>query len=518
MEERSQKASRAQERVQTMRKKRLLYERKKGQRVVEQSFRTSARTVVPTRVLKAVVNSAKPHRRSKRPVPWVDISEDALLGRCGSNLCQADCSYDHWGVGFESDLDTHMQAWDCEHQAVSSARKMPCVSLVIGGGDCAGSCIAWADVEVALDTVGVGALQMQAAHVATTLDWEGLLKSGVLLPDHVAEVVHAIFQAMGVDLEDATLQTRAAKALEHLASMQASNAAAIAACGGVQVLAQVAEAHKGSPMLQELVCKLLRVITICGPSCQASVASGGGVRVVVNAMTHHFASVTVQLAACRALKELAAHSTSIQEEIFTYSGVEAVLSAMERHASAASIQELGCGVLRNISAGNAKKQNKIAMLGGVHLVSVALALHRQERAVQWAGCWALFCLTVQNAELRDKVVASGGLGHVLQAMSEHRSAPRVQEAGCWAVTVLATVAEKNVAMAARASVSRAMADHASDEQVQKAAHAALRSAGACPATLRITQRVTLAQLGELAKTFINQRQCLSACSLDTIPE
>lgn len=527
MEDRSHKAGRAQERVRTICRKRLHYERVQGQRFVARVVRTSAKA--DSLDLEIPPSPKRPARkRKKRSAPALQFFPDNdIVGRFGSNLKYLSNGYGHWAkYGFASTPDLAEQALGGAPDGETSRRAVPRLSLVIAGCSSVGNSSPWAHLEVVGDDDNGGMFPPQVCEdVSVMLDWENLRKKGAVSPDDLPDILQTIFQAMSEDMADVTLQTMATQTLDHFAVMGAGHAVAIASAG-LLILVRAAEAHKCSGILQEAVCRVLRAITISGADCRTAVAAVGGIRVVVTAMTHHLDSVAVQLVGCKALKELAANSATIQEEICSLSGIEAVLRAMERHASVANMQEVGCGVLRNMSAGQAKQQDKIAMLGGVRLVSVAMALHRQEVAVQWAGCWALFCVTVQNATLRDKVVASGGLGHVLQAMSAHRSSPRVQEAGCWAIKVLATVAEKNVAMSGRASASQAMADHPSDEQVQKAARAAWQSAGACPATLRITQRVTVAEPGQLAtnvasqlaKSFSNHRQCSPGWNLATIPE
>lgn len=491
MEDRCHKLNRALERNRFITKKRLHYERVKDQSRLVQKIHGGtkphrfARAATKTGLARSLVNASADmvdvrgcsvkrtelRRPRKRLAPSVILFEDNL-GSTGS----AEACADLW---VPDGLSTDEATADEDAQ----------------------TCL---DVE---DEFGP--------------DWQTLFQNIQHSPADVPEVAESIIRTLAANTAHDKNRVEGARALHELASRGREHAISVAQCcsgNAVKCLVELLGAGTGTATLQEMICKVLRAITICGGDYRASVIAAGGVSTVVDAMARHPDSVDIQLEGCRTLKEFAAHNALIQEEICAHSGVEVVLRAMERHTSVASMQELGCGVLRNMSAGQAKHQEHIASLGGIQLVCVAMALHQREAMVQWAGCWALFCLTMKNIPLRDRVVGNGGLGHVLRAMSEHRGVSRVQEAACWAVKVLAPVAEKNVAMTAKTAVSEALRAHPSDAQVQQAGQVALRSAGACPAVSRIPQRVTVAELEQFVKWSTNKRQCSRVNCLPSIPE
>lgn len=332
-------------------------------------------------------------------------------------------------------------------------------------------------------------------------------------PECLRAICDKILASMQSGGKELIRQTTGIKALHHLASCKNLNGAIIADAGGTEMLVKTGARFKDSPELQEPLCKVLRLMTICGPEYQSRVLDAGGVTTVLDAMRANSASVDVQCEGCRALKELAANNSAIQETICSQSGIELVLEAMEKHPSSPTIQEVALGVLRNMSAGNSDRQKKIAALGGVHLVYVAMGLHSQEAVVQWAGCWALFCLTHCNSQLRDEVVTSGGLPHLLHAMEMHRSASRVQEAACWAIKVLAVPGRANLALRASAAVSQAMRDHPFEEQVQKAAQLAQRSLNACSGNSQNSRCVRAPDSRSSSKCSAKK-----VCGFDAIPE
>lgn len=354
--------------------------------------------------------------------------------------------------------------------------------------------------------------------VLTSVDFDSLLRDADAAPERVPELVQAIFHAMAANVKDIALQSAGVQALEQFASAGPHKAVALA--GGTQTLLSLADMHRDVEVLQELLCKVLRAVIVCGLEFRASVASSGGVRVVLSSMTAHPKSVSVQLAAGRALKELAAHSPAIQDEICSHRGIEAVLSAMQLHPTDAAMQEVGCGALRNLSAGSPKRQMAIAAHDGVRLVLAAMSLHSQHEVVQWAGCWAIFCLTLQNVELQARVVASGGLQLVLQAMSGHRASSRVQEAGCWAIKLLSTTVDPDLSLSARGAVFLAMQSHPLDQQVQKAGRAASQSVGVAkglPPPHSIP-RTRIVDPGPFANPSTRKSRKSGICGLATIAE
>jgi len=551
MEDRGPKVSRAQERVRTIDKKRLNYERNsarhscQGRRPLALSVRSSPRA---HRCARAATRTclAKGLVKTSADMPAVNNRWAKMLN---FNLSDLDCGYDGWMAdSLATDFDFPEQLFALEDHEVLAGYQTPCPSVAVFLHEAprsprrkkaktqmrrAGSHqlevvkdeqqldndAVPAHIEMSLGCkVAEGSEGKQLPQAPSTIDWESRVKAADLAPDQVPSIVQAILQAMRADVEDAALQTAATQALSQLASSGSHNASAVAAGGGLQALVSAAEAHKSSVALQEMFCSALRAITICGPEYRTAVTSGGGVRLVLSSMTEHPKSVPVQLAGCRALKELAAHNRAIQDEIFTLSGIEMVLGAMEANPSVASMQEAGCGVLRNMTVGNAESQNKIVALGGARLVLAAMSLHGQEAPVQWAACWALFCLTVQNNEVRGKMVACGALLHVLQAMERHRAAPRVQEAGCWAIKVLTTADEQNLGLCSRVVAGQAMKDHPFDELVQKAGRVALQSASMRPPTSRASERGCMPESGRLAAPTSKKRKCSLICSLPTILE
>jgi len=274
--------------------------------------------------------------------------------------------------------------------------------------------------------------------------------------------VSEILESMSACRASAGLQIAGFLALERAA---ASNALELSERGALLALVAAMEDHYQLEVLQELGCKLLLAAAMSrSPDCQMRLAQCRASQAVLTAMIAHRSSASLQEAACLALSQLAAQSASIQEDISSSGGLEAVLEGMALHSDVALLQVAGCGVLRHMSTGSAQHQAKIASLGGVQLVLAALDQHIDIAAVQWAGCWALFCLSWQNNGLKKAIAASGGAGAVLRAMDAHPTVLKVQEAGCWALSAGAVAEDASAELSdCLQVVSRAMTQHPIEE-------------------------------------------------------
>mmetsp|Transcript_119582 Transcript_119582/g.371732 ORF Transcript_119582/g.371732 Transcript_119582/m.371732 type:complete len:521 (+) Transcript_119582:100-1662(+) len=514
------KAQRAAERTRAMSKKQAQLDRARAARSQPQRC-PAAPTAASSR------KQRRPgHRKSGRRVQLPPVTSEDVCGSLG--LDPGDV-----GVGsrasevrpFDADQVDVRDCWGRNMEGCDGrAPQLPSASDPQPMGHCEGEAPqpTQPDEEASTDTTSSG---QAAAHALLCEGRQASGPEGAIQPVMLDSLtsVEGILAALAEDLADASLQAAGFQALDSLLSATPSRALEVAAPGRVWVLTRAMEEHLHSEAMQELGCKLLRVIAVCNGDCRACVAQAGGVQVVVAAMRAHRSSVGVQEAGCHAFKELAAHNAALQQEISASAGIEEVIGTMEMHTSIARVQVAACGVLRNVAVGSTGLQAKIAALGGVQAVFAAMELHRADALVQWAGCWALFCLAFKNGAVQGQVAASGGIPAVLRAMRGHLAVPQVQEAGCWALGALARASEPSPTLAESIqAASAAMREHGL-AAVQTAGRAALRKLIAHGASCRtrpgLPQGCRVAQARQHVRPSIaKKRHMSSGLGLPTIQE